>query len=102
MARKKPTSVGIRELKARLSSYVRRAQTGETIQITDRGSVVAELRPRTLTSEEIERRLDLLAKQGRVQRASKSDRSFLLKWKGPGWKKGQAQKLLDEVRADRS
>ena len=39
------TSVGIRELKARLSSYVRRVRQGEVIQVTDRGEVVAELRP---------------------------------------------------------
>jgi len=39
------TSVGIRELKARLSSYVRRVRRGEVIRVTDRGEVVAELRP---------------------------------------------------------
>ena len=39
------TSVGIRELKARFSSYVRRVRRGEVIRVTDRGEVVAELRP---------------------------------------------------------
>ena len=39
------TSVGIRELKTRLSSYVRRVRRGEVIRVTDRGEVVAELRP---------------------------------------------------------
>ncbi|GAB4273171.1 MAG: type II toxin-antitoxin system prevent-host-death family antitoxin [Deferrisomatales bacterium] len=38
-------SVGIRELKARLSAYVKKAREGETIVITDRGAPVAELRP---------------------------------------------------------
>lgn len=38
-------SVGIRELKARLSSYIRRVRRGEVIRVTDRGEVVAELRP---------------------------------------------------------
>ena len=37
--------MGIRELKARLSSYVRRVRRGEVIRVTDRGEVVAELRP---------------------------------------------------------
>jgi antitoxin (DNA-binding transcriptional repressor) of toxin-antitoxin stability system len=37
--------VGIKVLKARLSEYVRLATCGETILITDRGRVVAELVP---------------------------------------------------------
>ena len=38
-------AVGIRELKNRLSHYVRRAKAGESIQISSHGEVVAELRP---------------------------------------------------------
>ncbi len=38
-------SVGIKALKNRLSEYVRLAATGETILITDRDRVVAELSP---------------------------------------------------------
>lgn len=41
------TRVGIRELKARLSHYVRLARAGERIIVTDRGEEVAELRPVT-------------------------------------------------------
>jgi antitoxin (DNA-binding transcriptional repressor) of toxin-antitoxin stability system len=37
-------SVGIRELKNRLSEYVREVRGGEEILVTDRGEVVAELR----------------------------------------------------------
>jgi len=37
-------TVGIRELKARLSHYVRLARQGERVIITDRGREVAELR----------------------------------------------------------
>ena len=39
------TSVGIRELKAQLSRYVRLAAEGETVAITDRGREVAVLAP---------------------------------------------------------
>ena len=39
------TTVGIRELKARLSAYVRQARAGHTVYVTDHGEVVAELRP---------------------------------------------------------
>ena len=37
-------AVGIRELKARLSHFVSEVRTGEVVLITDRGSVVAEMR----------------------------------------------------------
>lgn len=37
--------VGIRNLKARLSEYVRLAASGETVLVTDRDRVVAELGP---------------------------------------------------------
>ena len=37
-------TVGIRELKARLSEYLRRARRGEVLLVTDRGRVVAEIR----------------------------------------------------------
>ena len=38
-------SVGLEELKSRLSEYVRLAAGGETVLVTDRGQVVAELVP---------------------------------------------------------
>lgn len=38
-------TVGMRELKNHLSAYVRLVRAGERVLITDRGEVVAELRP---------------------------------------------------------
>jgi prevent-host-death family protein len=38
-------SVGLRELKNRLSEYVREVRSGEAVLVTDRGEVVAELTP---------------------------------------------------------
>ncbi len=38
-------TVGIRELKNRLSLYVRKVEAGDVVIITDRGRVVAELVP---------------------------------------------------------
>lgn len=38
-------TVGLRELKNRLSEYVRQVRAGHPIVVTDRGQVVAELRP---------------------------------------------------------
>lgn len=37
-------TVGLRELKNRLSEYVRQARSGQAVVVTDRGQVVAELR----------------------------------------------------------
>jgi len=37
--------VGLRELKNRLSEYVRQVRNGEEVLVTDRGAVVAELVP---------------------------------------------------------
>ncbi len=36
-------TVGVRELKNRLSEYIRRVRSGEGVLVTDRGEVVAEL-----------------------------------------------------------
>jgi antitoxin (DNA-binding transcriptional repressor) of toxin-antitoxin stability system len=42
---RKNTSVGIRQLKAELSQQLRRVQAGETIDVTDRGRVIATISP---------------------------------------------------------
>lgn len=44
-------AVGIRELKDKLSHYVRLVGTGESVLVTDRGAVVAELRPPGRTTQ---------------------------------------------------
>jgi antitoxin (DNA-binding transcriptional repressor) of toxin-antitoxin stability system len=38
-------SVGVKQLKSRLSEYLRLVRGGETVFVTDRDEVVAELRP---------------------------------------------------------
>jgi prevent-host-death family protein len=38
-------TVGVRELKNRLSEYLREVRRGESVLVTDRGKVVAELSP---------------------------------------------------------
>jgi len=44
--------VGTRELKNKLSEYIRRVKKGQTVVITERGAVVAELNPPRQTVEE--------------------------------------------------
>ncbi len=46
-------TVGVRELKNRLSEYLRQVRAGEGILVTDRGEVVAELTPPGLASNDI-------------------------------------------------
>jgi hypothetical protein len=58
--------VGIRELKNRLSEYIRWVRAGETILVTDRGEVVAELRRpgRSASDADVDPGLLELASQG--------------------------------------
>lgn len=65
-------TVGVRELKARLSQVLREVQRGETILVTDRGRVVAELRPPALGTQvrsPLERALATLAAGGALRLA---------------------------------
>ncbi len=56
-------TVGIKSLKARLSAYIAKAQTGERIIITDRGEAVAELGPLSPARQAVQ----ALAKHGKLQ-----------------------------------
>ena len=58
MAEKK---VGIRELKARLSGYIREIKNGNTVVITERGAEVGRILP---VSESAERRMQSLVRSG--------------------------------------
>lgn len=40
-----PNHVGVRDLKARLSYYLRKVSEGDVLIVTDRGKPVAEIRP---------------------------------------------------------
>jgi antitoxin (DNA-binding transcriptional repressor) of toxin-antitoxin stability system len=65
-------TVGIRELKNHLSRYVREAREGAVVRITDRGEVVAELRPPVPVHPLVARypQLGEWAEQGRVRLGS--------------------------------
>ncbi len=52
------TKVGIRELKARLSHYVRLVREGGRVVVTDRGEEVAELRALTPVSPGLRELID--------------------------------------------
>ena len=59
--------VGIRDLKNRLSAYLRRVADGEQIVVTMRGRPVAELWPaRDRAEREIDPEVQRLAQRGRI------------------------------------
>ena len=57
-------TVGARELKTRLGTYLRQIQHGTTLIVTERGRPVAELRPLSIETHGEEARLDELVALG--------------------------------------
>ena len=97
-------SVGVKQLKSRLSEYLRLAKAGEVILVTDRDEVVAELRPARrhgVPADGLEEVLDSLAEAGQITRASLPKKGWQWKVKGLGLPKGTADAVLDELRAER-
>lgn len=96
-------TVGIRELKARLSEYVRAVHAGETIRITYHDEVVAELGPprEAAAAGELETRLQALEAAGTVTRARLPRQGWTWRAAGLGLPSGTAERLLDDLRADR-
>ncbi len=97
-------AVGIKQLKARLSEYLRLVKSGETVLVTEREAVIAELRParrQPMPSESPEDVLDALCEAGEVTRASAPKRGWTWKPRGLGLAPGSAAALLDDLRADR-
>ncbi len=68
--------VGTKELKNRLSHYLRLVQQGEPVQVTDRGAVVAELRAVREAETHDDACLQALEQQGLVTVGKKRLRAF--------------------------
>lgn len=93
-------AVGIRELKNRLSEYVRLVKNGESVLVTDRGAVVAELRPPgQVEGAASNPLLDSLLRRGNVTIGA-PNHPDLYPPQQPV-KTGTAAKLLDAERAER-
>lgn len=99
-------AVGVKELKARLSEYIRLVKAGETILVTERNDVVAELRPARRqalgSADTFEDTLDALAASGEVTRALNAKGSWTWRCRGLGRPPGSAGALLDDLRGDRT
>ena len=96
-------SIGVKQLKARLSEYLRLVRAGEIVLVTDRDEVVAELRPtrRRPGTPALDDLLDSLTERGDLTRASMPKGRWTWKVTGLGLPPGSAATLLDEIRRDR-
>lgn len=97
-------AVGIKELKARLSEYLRQVRAGETILVTDREEVVAELGPvrrKASRPDSLEATLEALAEAGELTRASLSRSGWRWQPRPLGLPPGTVSALLDELRGER-
>lgn len=95
-------TVGVRELKNRLSEYIRHVRSGEGVLVTDRGEVVAELTPpgHGTTDASVPPGLLALAKRGLVTVGAAGDAHLypaLPRRRG----RHRAAELLDEERGAR-
>ncbi len=98
-------TVGIKQLKARLSEYLRAVRSGESVLVTDRDEVVAELRPvsrRPAPREGIEDVLQGLAERGEITRAVREKGTWTWHVRGLGLPPGTVDELLDDLRAERA
>ena len=96
-------AVGIKQLKAKLSEYVRLVRSGETILVTERDQIVAELRParrQPVPRNSLEEELDALAQAGEITRSSAPKGKWVWRSKGLSLRQGIAQELLDDVRSE--
>jgi antitoxin (DNA-binding transcriptional repressor) of toxin-antitoxin stability system len=96
-------TVGVRELKNRLSEYIRQARSGEGVLVTDRGQVVAELGPpgHGVTDASVPAGLLALARRDLLVIGAAADGNLypVLPRRRP--RKRTAAQLLQEERGDR-
>src|SRR5690349_7663273 len=100
-------TVGIKQLKARLSEYMRAVRQGEVFLVTDRDMVVAELRPPGSSGSSDSGtgthagRLSALADTGEISPPAASLDGW--GWEPSGLKlsKRAVAQLLEDVRGDR-
>jgi antitoxin (DNA-binding transcriptional repressor) of toxin-antitoxin stability system len=96
-------TVGVRELKSHLSSYLRDVERGDVVLVTDRRKVVAELRPpgaseRNLTTEDL--RYWQLVDRGLVRPAAAAGSVDWASLPRTRLRRGKSEELLDAEREE--
>ena len=96
-------TVGIRELKNRLSEYLRRVRAGESVLVTDRGEVIAEFSPpgRVPADAPVPAGLLGLARRGLLTLGSPGDGTVYVALPRARRGRRSASELLDEERGSR-
>lgn len=96
-------TIGIRELKNRLSEVVRAVKAGDHVLVTDRGRVVAELVPpgRLSTDPSVPPGLARLVERGRARLGAPNDPSLYRGLPPLGQKPASVARLLDDERGRR-
>ncbi len=96
-------TVGVRELKNRLSEYIRQVRSGEGVLVTDRGVVVAELTPpgQAPTDLSVPPGLLALAKRELATLGSPGDANLYPALPRSRRRKRTAAQLLDDERGTR-
>ena len=95
-------TVGVRELKNRLSEYLRHVRSGEGVLVTDRGEVVAEIGPpgEGAADSSVPPGLVALARRGLVTLGSRGDARLYPRLPRRA-RRHPAARLLDEERGER-
>jgi prevent-host-death family protein len=96
-------TVGVRELKNRLSEYIRQVRSGESVLVTDRGEVVAELAPpgHGAADSDVPAALLALAKRGLATLGTSNDAGLYPTLPRKRKRRATAAQLLDEERGSR-
>ena len=100
-------TVGIKLLKNNLSLYLREVRSGETVRVTDRDEVIAEIHrpsaPRLGKVSRWEVWSNAQERTGRLRRAKTGGPSLRAAWELPAPSRPlDLPALLDQTRADRS
>jgi len=95
-------TVGIRELKSKLSAYLRLVRAGEVVQVTDRGEVVAEIQAPDVSREPTPYpELNRLIHSGELREAAAYRPGDLYHIPDVArFDEGEAQAVLDATRGD--
>jgi prevent-host-death family protein len=97
-------TVGVRDLKNKLSEYLRRVRLGETVLVTDRGEVVAELMPpgQGQRDPSVPEGLHALAKRGLLTLGAPAATDlYPALTRKPGERRRSVAEWLDEERGTR-
>lgn len=94
-------TAGVRDFKAHLSGYLREVAAGETLLVTDRGRVVAEVRPpggAPRLVDPVAARYAEMVERGAIRPATGAEDRSWAAFAGLGAPRGTAQAVLDAER----